>query len=233
MGPSPGWRRIAAGCLLGAVWFAASGPVAADTEDVVMLDPGHGGSDPGWVAPGGVPEKAAVLEFARRLRRALADRGHAADLTRTQDRLPTQQVRLSEVNARSCRALLSLHLSRDERLHLFVQRPVRDEALTRAVEELVAAGGRATPLPFAQNRHLRQSRRLADLLAEAWQQAHPGAPPALICETDVSFLRGVAAPAVLVELPWRAGPGAEDPAATAPDGEGLVRGLQRFLAEGG
>ena len=42
-----------------------------DDRPVIVLDPGHGGVDPGAVASGGVREKDIVLAFARRLRERL------------------------------------------------------------------------------------------------------------------------------------------------------------------
>lgn len=44
-------------------------PGAGEEADriVVVIDPGHGGIDPGAVSPSGVTEKEIVLEFARRL----------------------------------------------------------------------------------------------------------------------------------------------------------------------
>jgi N-acetylmuramoyl-L-alanine amidase len=46
-----------------------------DTRPVIVLDPGHGGIDPGAVGAGGVLEKDIVYAFARRLRERLEEGG--------------------------------------------------------------------------------------------------------------------------------------------------------------
>ena len=60
---------------------------AQPMERVVILDPGHGGPDPGKVGPGGVQEKTIVLAIARRLASILDDRGYEVHLTRQRDTL--------------------------------------------------------------------------------------------------------------------------------------------------
>ncbi len=53
---------------------------------MVVLDPGHGGEDPGAIGRGGLREKIVVLQIARALERRLKrERGISAVLTRTGD----------------------------------------------------------------------------------------------------------------------------------------------------
>ena len=52
----------------------------------VVIDPGHGGRDPGNVGHGGVLEKTVNLQIARTLALELGKRGLAAHLLRTSDR---------------------------------------------------------------------------------------------------------------------------------------------------
>jgi N-acetylmuramoyl-L-alanine amidase len=51
----------------------------------VVVDPGHGGSDPGAIGWGGLREKDVTLRLARMLRRALVARGFQVVLTRDRD----------------------------------------------------------------------------------------------------------------------------------------------------
>src|SRR5207244_7186271 len=52
----------------------------------IVLDPGHGGKDPGARGPGGLTEKEVVLDVARRLRDLLQDRlGKKVLMTRDKD----------------------------------------------------------------------------------------------------------------------------------------------------
>ncbi|MDT8343934.1 MAG: N-acetylmuramoyl-L-alanine amidase [Thermohalobaculum sp.] len=78
-----------AGWPAGARWAdggAAPPPAAAgETRPLVVIDPGHGGPDPGAMAEG-VMEKDVVLAFARRLARRIEASGAArAVLTRDRD----------------------------------------------------------------------------------------------------------------------------------------------------
>jgi len=53
---------------------------------IVVLDPGHGGEDPGAIGPGGSQEKNIALNLARKLQRAFDESGEArAFLTRRGD----------------------------------------------------------------------------------------------------------------------------------------------------
>ena len=48
---------------------------AAFQKPLIMLDPGHGGHDPGAIAPDGYYEKTIALEAGLELRRSLLTRG--------------------------------------------------------------------------------------------------------------------------------------------------------------
>src|SRR5689334_19266287 len=48
----------------------------------VVIDPGHGGHDPGTIGVSGVQEKDVVLDTGRRLRAALEGRGYRVAMTR-------------------------------------------------------------------------------------------------------------------------------------------------------
>jgi len=59
---------------------------------LVVIDPAHGGDDPGARLKDGLQEKEVVLAFARRLRAALAERGISAHVLRDSDaNLGTEQ----------------------------------------------------------------------------------------------------------------------------------------------
>lgn len=52
----------------------------------IVVDPGHGGSDPGAIGRGRLQEKDVTLRLARALRRELVARGFSVVLTRDEDR---------------------------------------------------------------------------------------------------------------------------------------------------
>lgn len=55
-------------------------------DKVIVVDPGHGGSDPGAIGPHKVMEKTITLEIAKLLKHELEAKGATVYLTRTTDR---------------------------------------------------------------------------------------------------------------------------------------------------
>lgn len=70
------------------------------TMSTIIIDPGHGGKDPGAVGPAGTLEKDVTLDIARRLAKILLNKGMTAKLTRYDDRfLPlTQRTKFANEN---------------------------------------------------------------------------------------------------------------------------------------
>ena len=61
-------------------------PMELRTLQRIVVDPGHGGSDPGAIGRGRLHEKDVTLRLARALRRELVARGFSVVLTRDDDR---------------------------------------------------------------------------------------------------------------------------------------------------
>jgi len=75
----------------------------------IVIDPGHGGDDPGHVA-GALTEAALVWDLAARLEGRLVAAGVRADLTRGRDSTATDVERAEFANASGADVLLSLHI---------------------------------------------------------------------------------------------------------------------------
>ena len=88
-----------------------SGALAAG-RPIVVIDPGHGGRDPGAIAvSGGVPEKDLTLALARELRDRLVERGRVrVALTRDSDRYLTLEQRAGVARGLGASLFLSLHM---------------------------------------------------------------------------------------------------------------------------
>ena len=63
----------------------AAGASALQKQKVVVVDPGHGGADPGMVGVGGLEEKGINLEIALLLKERLQEMGYQVLLTREAD----------------------------------------------------------------------------------------------------------------------------------------------------
>jgi N-acetylmuramoyl-L-alanine amidase len=76
----------------------------------IMLDPGHGGKDPGAMGEGGVAEKDVVLAISKHLGRKLAEREQVDVLfTRTTDEFVPLEERIARANAAKADLFVSIH----------------------------------------------------------------------------------------------------------------------------
>ena len=76
----------------------------------VVIDPGHGGHDPGAVGPSGLYEKNVVLDIALKLRKILlADPFNEVFLTRETDRFISLEERTAMANRKNADFFVSIH----------------------------------------------------------------------------------------------------------------------------
>lgn len=79
---------------------------------VVLLDPGHGGEDPGTLSvQGGLHEKSLALDWATRLQKLLLAAGWKAYLTRTNDTYISIPDRIAMADRLNAAAFISLHFN--------------------------------------------------------------------------------------------------------------------------
>jgi N-acetylmuramoyl-L-alanine amidase len=78
----------------------------------VVLDPGHGGKDPGASGPGGIAEKEIVLSIAKKLAVKLkTEMGTEVVLTRKDDRFVPLEDRTLLANSQDADLFISLHVN--------------------------------------------------------------------------------------------------------------------------
>jgi N-acetylmuramoyl-L-alanine amidase len=78
----------------------------------IVLDPGHGGKDPGAIGVGGIAEKDIVLAVAKKLERKLKqEMGVEVVLTRRDDRFISLEDRTAIANAQGADLFISLHMN--------------------------------------------------------------------------------------------------------------------------
>jgi N-acetylmuramoyl-L-alanine amidase len=75
----------------------------------VVLDPGHGGKDPGATGKSGLREKDVVLDVARKVKDELERRGVAVYLTRDDDRFIALQERPKVAERKKADIFISIH----------------------------------------------------------------------------------------------------------------------------
>ncbi|WP_223880637.1 N-acetylmuramoyl-L-alanine amidase family protein [Roseococcus microcysteis] len=106
-------RRAWLAAMAGLAWGAS--PAAAQRRPaarlpVVVLDPGHGGADPGAIGPGGTQEKRITLALAIELRRQLLAGGRCrVVLTRGRDVFVPLGRRVQVARDQEAALLVSLH----------------------------------------------------------------------------------------------------------------------------
>jgi N-acetylmuramoyl-L-alanine amidase len=81
-----------------------------DAKPIVVLDPGHGGVDPGASSANGVNEKAVVLEFSKRLKEKLLATGrYEVFMTRDDDTFLPLKERVAFAQKKGAGLFLSIH----------------------------------------------------------------------------------------------------------------------------
>ena len=89
---------------------AATAETKSEGRRVVILDPGHGGIDPGTIGRRGALEKTLTLAIAKETRRALEATGrYRVFLTREEDVFVRLQVRVAFARQRDADLFISLH----------------------------------------------------------------------------------------------------------------------------
>lgn len=101
------WARILTPCENRAWALLGDGRVERAAE--VVIDPGHGGGEPGAVGPGGLTERELNLDVSRRAADALRAAGVEAVLTRPSDYRVTIASRVAVAAALRPRAFISVH----------------------------------------------------------------------------------------------------------------------------
>ena len=181
----------------------------------VVLDPGHGGHDPGATGPLGLREKDVTLDIAHRAAPLLArELGISTLLTRDSDAYVGLDERTARANAFGADLLISIHCNASEDgggkgVMSFVLDASRDALSARvAARENAASAAAASELANALSATLDRgtvdhSERLATLLQRATLASlgprYPDVPDLGVRRAGFYVLAGATMPAVLYE----------------------------------
>ncbi len=188
----------------------------------VAIDAGHGGKDAGALGPTGLMEKTITLDIAKEVKRILQGRGVQVILTRDRDEFVSLQKRVSIANRVGVDLFLSIHCnasfsSKARGFESYFLSPASDD-LARAVEAVENSVIMMEPnfsnrnkefltiladLKYAEYR--KESKMLAGIIqtnfSKTFSTPNRGVKSALFY-----VLRGIEAPAVLVELGFISNP---------------------------
>ncbi len=184
--------------------------------DVIVIDPGHGGKDPGAISRHKTREKDIVLAIAKKVARKLRKKGFKVILTRDDDRFITLGQRARIANKSKCDLFVSIHAnySKGTRAH-GIETYFLSEARTKwersvaAFEnsvikyEIKEKVGNKNILKWilgdmAQNEFLRESQDLAAFVQESIIKK-TGSLDRGVKQAGFYVLRGVYAPSILIE----------------------------------
>ena len=222
-----------------------------------MIDPGHGGEDPGTVPGPALREKDLALAIALRLSQALRARGVRTELTRATDRFVPLGLRTLAANRAAADVFVSIHLNSSRRARLRgVITYYLDNTNDRATIRLARIENRS-----AQNHGGQGTGSLDYILSDLRQayKANESAALARLVEREVSreierslktqvpalgarkgpfyVLVGARMPAVLIECGFLSNPAEARLLATAAYqqalAEAIAAALVRYLHSGG
>ncbi|GLV47849.1 N-acetylmuramoyl-L-alanine amidase [Thermus sp. LT1-2-5] len=224
---------------------------------VVLLDPGHGGVDPGMV--GYVVEKEVVLDVALRLKRLLEREGIEVRLTRDKDMhlSPDKREDLSRraamADSSQVNLFISIHVNatptrtaqgvevfyfgraQDPRVLAQVIRENGGGDLGQRLTREAQSVAERILTDIVAQANQRYSQRLAETLGRKLSQA-TGSPYRGSFPGDFFVLRYAKVPAVLVEIGFGDHPvegrRLADPAYRDKVAQGLLAGVLTFLANG-
>jgi N-acetylmuramoyl-L-alanine amidase len=225
---------------------------------LVMLDPGHGGRDPGAIGLGGTEEKRITLAAALALRQALEQAKICrVALTRETDVFVPLQTRLEAARAQSAALLVSLHADaapqglgqavRGASLYTLSETPSDAIAAGLAQRENAAdqRGGLALPSVSPEVQQIllslmRRETRIGSERAARFAVAELGRAVPLLAQphrrAGFVVLQAPDVPAMLVEMGFLSDPADEAalrrPAHRAAIAAALARAIRRYLDRG-
>jgi N-acetylmuramoyl-L-alanine amidase len=196
----------------------ASRPIAAHAIRRIVIDPGHGGKDPGAVGPHGIEEKAVNLVLAQDLADVLRqDDGYEVLLTRMDDTFIPLEERAQLANRHNADLFISIHCNASLSSKLkgfevyFLSEEASDphaDAVARLENAPLALEGKqAPPSPkqvkavlrsLVKNANINEASELGSLIDHHLGQ-RLSEPSLGVKQAAFYVLRGAEMPAVLVE----------------------------------
>ncbi len=214
----------------------------------IVLDPGHGGKDPGAVGRRGSKEKEITLALAKKIKPLLVAKGYEVLLTRTTDKYVGLDERTAFANKNQADLFVSIHTnasrSRKARgIETYFLGVARDREssetamLENAISEQTLADLERILLDLTRTSNLKQSSLLAesvqDSLYKGLKAKYSNVRNHGVKQASFYVLIGAQMPAVLVETSFITHPGEEKLLASNSYrevvGQSIYRGIVQYI----
>lgn len=211
----------------------------------VVIDPGHGGNDPGAIGPGGLKEKDVTLDIAHRVAPILArEQGIVTMITRDSDRYVTLEERTARANAFHADLFVSIHCNASESpasrgIQSYVLDTSRDESAARVAARENATTAAASAQVGSLLTDLRvgrlsqESARLANLIQKSsmasLSERYPDTVNGGVKAAGFYVLLGAQMPSVLFEAAFISNPVEETRLQTADFRQKMADGIANAI----
>ena len=214
---------------------------------LIMLDPGHGGRDPGALGVRGTQEKGVVIAVARELQRELLSSGrYRVLLTRFSDSYVGLRERVARAEEAKADLFLSLHADShaDSSIRGASVYTLSEEATDREAAALAARENRADAVvsgvrlgdqsdvvaralvAMSQRGTVNNSRRLADTIVDSFSRNGVHLLPRTHRQAGFAVLTSPDIPAALVEMGYLSNPQDEKLLTVRQHQQALARALR-------
>lgn len=191
---------------------------------LVVLDPGHGGADPGAIGPLGTKEKDVTLSISLYLREELMKKGYRVALTRDKDIYIPLEERAQMANRLRADVFVSLHCNASFSSSTggsevyYMALPSDSTAMAVALRENMEIGLRSDEVrqktdmlirileDMMKNAKINESSKLAEEIYKALRRGGLEIPVKRVAQAPFFVLRGAVMPAVLIEIAFISNP---------------------------
>jgi N-acetylmuramoyl-L-alanine amidase len=161
---------------------------------VVVIDPGHGGNDPGCEGPGGAKESTLTLAIALKLKQSLEQGGIKVVLTRDTDRDLLRSERVAAATGGKGDLLVCLHAGAG------LARAANGFEIFRCEEKAADSGsGKQNAPAHLGGEYAEQSRAMAESVAKTLAES-TGVASRGVHAVPCAVVSGVAIPGLLIEV---------------------------------
>lgn len=231
-----------------APWIPAAPPPPVPVRPhlrTIILDPGHGGHDPGAISRAGLREKSVVLDVALRLKELLQRDGFRVVMTREKDRFISLSGRSEIANREGADLFISVHANASRRRSIsgyevyYLSEATDDHARSLEAAENISLPeevGKVAPRTAAivwdllYSEYREESRELAASVCQGLKNRRIPFQNRGVKTARFAVLKGARMPAVLVEIGFISHSQEEARLREAPYRQAIAEGVRNGIA---